>query len=198
MEITSEGEFKVGNTKLSTPIMIRIPEYGHELPEIHSSSPISIPMYASVANIINWFERDIGVEFCNKTDMERVFFFVLEYNRFAQDANKKIDDIEQQYKLAPKAQANIYRILSFNNYNETKKAKEDIPFKAKPFRKPLQKNEIISSYRNPYIEKDKNKQKPVGREYFNPGDSFAYDIFAPVSDRVSPRETSFAEVELDV
>jgi hypothetical protein len=73
--INDKGEFLVGKTKLSTLIEIRIPEYGYDLPEIHSSSPIPLPMYASVANVINWLERGINVEFCNIKDRDRVFFF---------------------------------------------------------------------------------------------------------------------------
>jgi hypothetical protein len=198
MKITNEGDFKVGNTKLSTPILIRIPEYGHELPEIHSSSPISLPMYAAVAHIINWLERDIGVEFCNPKDMERVLFFLLEYNRFAQEANKKIDDIEQQYKIVMKAQSNLYRTLDFNNYVETRKAKEEIPWKKNLYKGSSQIKNNISSYKNPFMEKRTNKGQNTKQEYYNPGDSFAYDIFAPVADSVSPEKNSFNDVELDI
>jgi hypothetical protein len=63
MEFNRNGGLKVGNTLLSTPMRIRIPEYGYELPEINSSSPIPIPMYTSVANIINWLDMGINVEF---------------------------------------------------------------------------------------------------------------------------------------
>jgi hypothetical protein len=202
MEITSKGDFKVGNTTLSTPILIRIIEYGHELPEIHSSSPVSVPMYVPVAHIINWLERDIGVEFCDKKDMERVFFFLLEYNRFAQDTNKKIDDIEKHYKVAMKAQTNLYRALDYNNFMETKKAEEEIPFKKKLFKNSSPRKGIVSSYRNPFLDKKlKNKESPdqkIEREYFNPGNSFAYDMFAPVFDRTTPETGSFYDVELDV
>jgi hypothetical protein len=203
MEITSEGDFKVGNTTLSTPVLIRITEYGHELPEIHSSSPIPIPMYASVANILNWLERDIGIEFCDKKDMERLFFFVMEYNQFAQEQNKKINDIEKYYKIATKAQKNLYRSLDFNNFIETQKAEEEIPFKKRLFKSSSsQQKNITSSYHNPFVDKrfkDKqNKKSKVEREVFNPGSALAYDIFAPVFDNITPEETSFNDVEFDV
>jgi hypothetical protein len=198
MEITSDGEFKVGNTKLSTPIMIRVPDYGYELPEIHSSSPISLPMYTSVANIINWLERGIDVEFCNKRiDMERVFFFILEYNRFVKDENKNIDDIDKQYKIANVAQSRLYQRLDFNNMKEKKEADVNIPFKKNLFKKKIGKNRgIASSYRNPYNENKDKKQQKANTGPFNPNDVYAYDAFAPMQDIIKSEYTSFDDVEL--
>jgi hypothetical protein len=200
MEITEKGEFKVGNTKLSTPIMIRIPDYGYELPEIHSSSPIPLPMYTQVANIINWLERGIDVEFCNKRiDMERVFFFILEYNRFVKEENKKIDDIDRQYKLANIAQSRLYQRLNFDNVKEKRKADEDIPFKRKLFKNNLNKNNsngIQSSYRNPYIDKQNKTKENLVLETINPHDSYAYDVFTPLQDMIQMESSLFNDVEL--
>jgi hypothetical protein len=199
MEITPNGDFKVGNTTLKSPIMIRILDYGWDLPEIHSSSPIGIPTYTSVANIINWLERGIDVEFCNKKiDMERVFFFLLEYNRFAEEENKKIDAIENHYRIASNAQARLYRTLDYNNFIEKRKADEKIPFKKNLTKKIKQKkNSIVSSYRNPYMEKQNQKGQRTSDES-NPTESYAYDVFAPLHDSIQPEISSFKDVELEL
>jgi hypothetical protein len=195
MEITKEGKFKVGDTTFSTPIMVRIPDYGYELPEIHSSSPIALPIYTAVANIINWLERGIDVEFCNnRIDMERVFFFILEYNRFVKEENKKIDDIDNQYRMANAAQSRLYQRLNFNNMKEKIKADEDIPFKRNLFKN--KSNDVANPYRNPYMEEQSKKQQKAGKESFNPADSYAYDVFAPIQDTIQNENSLFSDVEL--
>jgi hypothetical protein len=186
MEFTKEGKLKVGNTTFSSIFQIRIPEYGQELPEIHSSSPIIMPMYNSVANIMNWLEREIYIEFCNKEDAEKVFFFIIEYNRFAVSENKKIDNIEEQYKIASKAQDRLTAILDYRHYIEKKKADEEIPFKNNLFKgikRNKGKEQISSSYKNPFIKRGKEGMKKKQRvSQVSPDDIFAYDLFKPSPD----------------
>jgi hypothetical protein len=182
MEFTTDGEYKVGNTTSSTPIQIRIPEYGYELPEINSSSPIPIPIYTSVANIINWLDRGINVEFCDKKNAEKVFFFILEYNRYAENENKKIDNIDEKYKVASNAQTVLFRMIDFKNYTEKKKADEEIPFKHNLFKKNKnqQSSQFTSSYNNPNMKRNNqinSDNKP--NETLSPLEITAYDIFSP-------------------
>jgi hypothetical protein len=198
MEFTKTGEFKVGNTTLSTPIQITIPVYGYELPEIHSSSPIPIPIYTKVANIINWLERGITVEFCERESVEKVFFFIMEYNRYVQEENKKIDDIENHYRLALKAQEKLYRTIDFKNYIENKRATEEIPFKKNIFKGIKKKS--TDSFTNPFYKRNKREPSKSQKDHYEdsitPGDVYAFDIFAPIQD-IIVEKTRFDEVELD-
>jgi hypothetical protein len=186
MELTKEGKLKVGNTTFSSLFRIRIPEYGYELPEIHSSSPIIMPMYNSTANIMNWLEREIYIEFCNKEDAERVFFFIMEYNRFAESENKKIDNLDEQYKIASKAQMRLFKIIDYKHYIEKKKADEEIPFKRNLFKgikRPNIDGQISSSYKNPFMKRGKEGVKKRQRVLpTTPDDIFAYDLFKPSPD----------------
>ena len=173
-----DGEFVVGNLKLKTPLRITIPEYGHELPEIHSSTPVISPIYASVANIINWLERGIYVEFCNKKlDAERVLFFIFEYNKFAKEENKKINDAYSRYKLALNAEEKLCNILKYTYTAEDNTHEDHNPFKKKIFKgiKKNLNNTYSSSYKNPF---SKNKVKPKDK-LIDPVDIRAFDIFRP-------------------
>jgi hypothetical protein len=206
MEFNDKGEFKVGNTTLSTPIKIRIPEYGYELPEIHSSSPISMPIYVKVAYIINWLERGINIDFCgDKGSTERVFFFVMEYNRYVQEENKKIEDIESHYRPALNAQARLYRTIDFKNYLETKKENETIPFKVNPFKGIPSNNEAGSNndndriYQNPLKSKNKKSKDVLKVPYekpITPDEVYAYDAFEPIREAFIAEHNEFDDVEL--
>jgi hypothetical protein len=203
MEFTDNGLLKVGNTTLSTPIQIRIPVYGYELPEINSSSPISMPIYTSVSNIINWIERGIDVEFSDLKDREKVFFFVLEYNRFVQKENKKIEDPDRQLRPATNAEQNLFKRIDYTSYINKKEADGMIPFKRKPFKgiiKSENKGQVSSSYKNPGI-KDKlfgrtmagKKEAPV----VTPDESRAYDLFIPSLEIGVIGKGQFDNIELD-
>jgi hypothetical protein len=186
MEFSKDGKLKVGNTTFSSLFQIRIPEYGYELPEINSSSPIIMPMFNSVANIINWLERGIYVEFHDKKDAEKIFFFIMEYNRFAEGENKKIDNIDDQYNIAANAQMRLFKIIDYKHYVEKMKADEEIPFKHNPFKgikKHSDKEQISSSYKNPFVKRVKQGIKK--KQQLNlpvPDDIFAYDLFKPSPD----------------
>jgi hypothetical protein len=171
------NKFIVGNIKLCTPIKIRIPDYGHDLPEIHSSSPISIPTYASVGNIINWLERGINIEFCNKEqDADRVLLFIMEYNKTASEENKKIKDANGRFNLALNAQDRLFRSLNFNRIVEKRKIDDAIPFKRKIYKSSRNDGSSISvSYNNPLI----NKKIPIREEMKKPNEVRAFDIFSP-------------------
>jgi hypothetical protein len=204
MEFTGRGEFKVGNTALSTPIKIRVPDYGQELPEIHSSSPVAIPVWVKLAYVINWLERGIDIEFCNgKEDLERVFYFILEYNRYAQEENKKMEDIEGHYPLALNAQSRLYRAIDFKNYVDSRKAAEADPFKMNIFKGiPGQGGGDRPSavYKNPLAGKNR-KQSPgmpeiPAEEPVSPGGVYAYDTFAPIKESEIIERTPFDNLEL--
>jgi hypothetical protein len=205
MDFTNAGEFKVGNTTLSTPIRIRVPEYGHELPEIHSSSPIPMPMYTELRHIINWLDRGIDIDFCgSKENLEKVFYFILEYNRFVQEENKKIEDIDRQYRPALNAQDKLYRMIDYKSFIESKKARQEVPFKKNIYKGIPHNGEGIDatqSYKNPFF---KRKNKPKGplpqvpyEEPITPGEVHAYDIFAPLQDALAIEQSRFDDEDLN-
>jgi hypothetical protein len=197
MEFTKDGTFKVGNTTLSTPIQIRIPDYGYELPEIHASSPLSMPTYISVANIINWLERGINIDFCDQNNMERVFFFIMEYNRFAKEENKKFDDDKDHYRLALNAQNRLFRDINYKHEINNKKADEVSPFKVKPYKRTA--NAYSSDYKNSYSRKQKalmpesmkkKKVKPI-----SPENVYAFDIFTSNPDTLLAESDPFSDID---
>jgi aspartyl/asparaginyl-tRNA synthetase len=201
MEFTKEGMLKVGSTTLATPVKIRIPDYGYELPEIHSSSPIPLPMYNPVAHIINWLERGINIEFCTKEDADKVFFFIIEYNRFAEAENKNIENVDDQYKLAIKAQEKLFKMIDYKNYIEKKKADGDIPFKhSQHLFKGIKKRsseQVSTSYKSPFI---KNRKDGAKKKQFytppSPDEIFAYDIFSPSPDINVIENDMYKDVDL--
>jgi hypothetical protein len=203
MEFTDNGLLKVGKTTLSTPVQIRIPVYGYELPEINSSSPIPMPMYTSVSNIINWLERGIDVEFSDNKDREKVFFFVLEYNRFVLKENKKIEDPDKQLRPATNAEQNLFKRIDFTSYINKKEADGMIPFKRKPFKgkvKPENKGQVSTSYKNPNIKNKLFGGIAAGiREaaIVTPEESRAYDLFTPSLETGVIGKGQFDNIELD-
>jgi hypothetical protein len=197
MEFDKNGNFKVGNTSLSTPVEIRIPEYGYELPEINSSSPIPMPMYTSVSNIINWLERGINVEFINLKDRERVFFFILDYNRFIQKENKAIEDPDEQYRPAVNAEQILLKAIDFTSYINKRAADEKIPFKKKPFKGRIR----VEHSGQASSPRTKNKMfagmKQSDREVITPNEVRAYDLFSQSPNIGIISRGPFDDIELD-
>jgi hypothetical protein len=192
-----QKEFEVGNLVLSTPIKIRIPDYGYDLPEINSSSPISIPIYASVANIINWLERGISIEFCNKdVDGNRVLLFVTEYNKFASENNKNIKDVDKQHRLALNAEDRLRRMMDFSYFQKKKKTEEAIPFKKRIFKKPKNSSAVISSS---YQDASVNKYFRPSRNgnINNTREVRAYDIFAPDGETLISPPSIYDNIQLN-
>jgi hypothetical protein len=205
MDFTESGIFKVGNTTLSTPIRIRIPEYGYELPEIHSSSPIPMPMYTKLENIINWLDRGIDIDFCgSKENLEKVFYFVLEYNRFIQEENKKITDLNDHYRPALNAQERLYRMIDYKSFVETKKAKNEVPFKKSLYKGIPHSGEgidVTQSYKNPFLKKKNKSKGPLSQvpyeEPIAPEETHAYDIFSSLRDTLTIEHSRFDDVDLN-
>jgi hypothetical protein len=200
MDFTKDGKLKVGNTTLSSLVKITVPDYDWELPEIHSSSPITIPMYNSVSSIINWLERGINIDFCNKEDADKVFFFVLEYNRFAEKENKKIDNIDDQYKLVYKAQEKLFRMIGYKNCVEKRKADDEIPFKHNLYKgiKREGNEQVSTSYKNPFMTKNNKTFTNKGKKETAPFQDgiFAYDIFGANPDISIAEANMYKDIEL--
>jgi hypothetical protein len=204
MEFTKDGGFKVGETTLKTPIKVRVPDYGYELPEIHASSPLSMPVYTPMANVINWIERGINVEFCDAKGAEKTFFFIMEYNRFAKEENKKIESPEDQYRLVLNAQNRLYRELNFKHNENEKKVEESVPFISSLYKGNKQtsseNNSIRSSYNNPYINKSKpskKKQKAIKERQLSPTNVRAFDMFVPKPDSLLVDPDTFVDIAFD-
>jgi hypothetical protein len=202
MEFTSDGRFKVGDTTLKSPMRIRIPDYGHELPEIHATSPLSMPIYTSAANVVNWLERGIIVEFCNSKDAERLFFFLMEYNRFVKEENKKIESIDGQYRLALKAQKILYSEINYKSNVDEKEINGKVPFISthyKGIRKDVPHDDA-NIRRNPFMRKNKkanglnnDKEKnPV----LTPGSVYAFDVFSTNPETLFIEPEDFPDIDL--
>jgi hypothetical protein len=202
MEFTKNGSFKVGNTTLQTPIQIRIPEYGYELPEIHASSPLSMPIYTAVANIINWLERGIAVEFCDSKNAERVLFFIMEYNRFAREENKKIENAEEHYKIALNAQNILYSQINYKHDLIERSADEKVPFGSNLYKgiKKSRENDKISLYKNPFMRKNKNTNEPSKKKDITPlkpGDVYAFDVFSIDPETLTIEAEEYPDIVFD-
>jgi hypothetical protein len=199
MDITKDGGFKVGNTTLQTPLKIRITDYGYELPEINASTPLSMPIYAKAAFIINWLERGINVEFADIKSEERLFFFITEYNRFANEENKKIDNVENHYKLALNAQERLYKELDFKHVLKIKKEIQSSPFEMKLYKgiPKTSPNRVDKDIKKDSLKKSKSsknikavyKDRPVG-----PGDSHAFDIFSQNPETLLIEKDAFPDI----
>ena len=78
----SDGNFCVGTTTIETMFKVSVLDYNAPLPEVHAVGPLVTPQNVKVAYILNWIERGLCVDFENKSDEEKLLYFVLEYNKY--------------------------------------------------------------------------------------------------------------------
>lgn len=101
MNFNNNGDFIVGKTTLDTRFKVRVLTYEVSLPEINSYGPIATPVSVSVSTIINWLERGIILDFSNIKEEESVYYFLLEYNKYANQINN--EEKREVLKLSVKA-----------------------------------------------------------------------------------------------
>jgi hypothetical protein len=194
------GEFAVGNLNLSSLMKVEIPEYGHDLPEIHSSSPIIYPLAIPISIIINWLERGIGVVFVNKDeDIPRLLVFVTEYNLFASEENKRRPDTLQPLRFAYNAEDRLKRMTSKAIEFREQELEEKVPFKKRIFKGSIGSSGVISSssYQDPFIHRFK-KKKQMDKAFTGgePSAAKAYDIFSSDIDALSPYSSEYDSIPL--
>lgn len=125
---------------------------------------------------------------------------MVEYNIFAQKENKKIENPDEQYKVAAKAEQNLFRRIDYTNNIESRKSEEKIPFKKRPFKGVVQKKEAgLSSLDEPHQSKRKKGFPTVNPEEtaLKPGDVRAYDLFAPLPEMALINKSQFDDLELE-
>jgi hypothetical protein len=189
MAFDENGVFRVGKTTLDTPLQITIPAYDYELPEINSSSPIIMPMYVPLKYIINWLERGIYIDFTKKeSDAEKVLYFILEYNQFAVNYNKKIKGRNgEPLKIAYNAQNMLCKMFNYSELLIKKKEAGEIPFKFNRY-KGINHSEENKERMKQRISKAKSIENVVNNAVH------AYDIFAPDIPIEIPEYENFKDI----
>lgn len=195
-----KNEFTVGNTKLSTPFRVTIPDYGYELTEINSSSPISIPSYFKAEYIVNWIERGLHVQFASVKEEEKLFFFLLEYNNYAKEYNASVGTTELPY--TPVTLAYMSKQLKYKEVVETVEQNADNPFvrKNRGLQTPARTTRAIEYKRSSAIVDKFSKKKKaelVVESLKKPSEVRMYDVFSMVEEQVLPVSTALDDVALD-
>lgn len=192
MGFNSNGDFIVGNTTLDSLITVTVDDYVADLPEVHSSGPIITPMSIEVRTIINWIERGLHVQFTNNKDAEKLLFFVMEYNKYAEQANAaNKSDIEiKPLKLASNAQSYLIKKL---HWQETKVQSEDESYNSdnNPFQKRTHSIKMQLAQDAPYTNasvqnKFKKKTESTVQLSRSPDEVRMYDIFSQTAQPDQP------------
>ena len=163
-ENVETSEFKVGNTTFDSHFFITIPDYGVPIPECHTTGPIIYPVCVALTTIVNFIERGLHPQFKDERKCESIYYFLVEYNRVANELNNKAGEI-----LNPLAQkAEDYFLTKLNSSEALLKQKERAESN-NPFTKKIVKTNsdlIGSGYTNEYIankfkKKNNNPKKFV-------------------------------------
>jgi hypothetical protein len=133
-------DLTVGNTTIKSPFFIKILDYGVELPEIHSVSPVISFINIQLSAIVNWIERGLTVVFQNPDDEAKVYFYILEYNRLARETNEEVG--HEVFKLAYKTEELTKSRLDTTLRGQDFEANERNPFKRRAHR---QANIVLNS-----------------------------------------------------
>lgn len=115
-------DFKLGNTSLQSMFYITIPDYGAPIPECHSHGPISTPFMQPVYNIVNMINRGLHVQ-PSLEDSEKIYLFLVEYNREARKINKEIG--EEINPIASEAEEYFFKKMKFKYGKEYKEENKD-------------------------------------------------------------------------
>ena len=86
-------DIKVGDTTFNTHFLVTVPDYGSPIPECNTTGPIISPANLALWKILNMIERGLHVQFESKTAPEKIYFFLLEYNKFAQKINNREGEV---------------------------------------------------------------------------------------------------------
>lgn len=177
----SDGNFCVGTTTIETMFKVSVLDYNAPLPEVHAVGPLVTPQNVKVAYILNWIERGLCVDFENKSDEEKLLYFVLEYNKYV----KYVNDLEQRsvLKYALSAQKWLILDLHWSGRVDSEHDKHD-PAKVNPFSKIQHKNSYVQQqavYNNETIKAKFGKKKKETQLYDalkHQLESHDYDIFS--------------------
>ena len=126
-------KFKLGDTTFDSMFSINLPyNYGESVPECHSHCPIPYYFMQPLYNIVNMINRGLKVQFENEDETERVYLFLVEYNRVARNYNKQLG--EEVNPIASEAEEYFYTKM------KTRFSKDQEVFEKgneNPFNKPI-------------------------------------------------------------
>lgn len=129
--IIETQDLKLGDTTFKTSFKVTVPDYGAPIPEAHTTSPIINPIRMKLYIISNLIERGLHVQFVDKQDVEKMYFFIKLYNETAAKINKEAQEtlnplaLETENYLAKKLRFHIHK----DNTEIEKEIKPDNPFK---------------------------------------------------------------------